>query len=436
MKKQILLPLITSVLILTACGAEYSDDPSLSDTSPSSEQGSVIDPADTAISEAEALAIASSYWGIKNGDIAPENGFIYRIESRGTIQTPDGITAYDIYLRWLVEIFGPSHYSTVENIWVDTATGAVMPPAGDLHVHAFGDWTVVKEATCTEEGMRLRLCPCGDGETRAISPLPHAQVPIPAVEPTITEDGLLGGIYCETCDQVLTPPTVVPYIGHTNLACGFAEGATAYTITGRGECTAAEVYIPAYIDGREIRFIAEEAFFGDQTLTALRLPTTLCDIETAAFAFCTGLRELVIPDSVLSISPDAFYGCSGLTRVVLPDDMLIIHSAAFSHCTSLTDLQLPEKLQIIHLYAFEQCTSLTRLVIPEKTTEIQSCAFRGCSSLTEIYLPAGLRILENGVFDGCTALTDIYFGGTEAKWNSLGYEVPDGVTVHFKVRPE
>lgn len=36
------------------------------------------------------------------------------------------------------------------------------------HVHTFGEWTTVKEATCIEEGMKERICNCGEKETENI----------------------------------------------------------------------------------------------------------------------------------------------------------------------------------------------------------------------------------------------------------------------------
>lgn len=42
------------------------------------------------------------------------------------------------------------------------------------HVHAFGEWTVEKEATCTEEGELVRTCTCGEKETQPIEKTAHS----------------------------------------------------------------------------------------------------------------------------------------------------------------------------------------------------------------------------------------------------------------------
>ena len=41
------------------------------------------------------------------------------------------------------------------------------------HEHAFGEWTTTREATCTEDGSRERVCECGEKETEVIAALGH-----------------------------------------------------------------------------------------------------------------------------------------------------------------------------------------------------------------------------------------------------------------------
>ena len=41
------------------------------------------------------------------------------------------------------------------------------------HEHSFGEWTVTREATCTEDGSRERVCECGEKETEVIAALGH-----------------------------------------------------------------------------------------------------------------------------------------------------------------------------------------------------------------------------------------------------------------------
>ena len=44
------------------------------------------------------------------------------------------------------------------------------------HTHSFGEWTVTKEATCTEDGEQTRTCDCGYSETQVIPATGHDYV--------------------------------------------------------------------------------------------------------------------------------------------------------------------------------------------------------------------------------------------------------------------
>ena len=309
------------------------------------------------------------------------------------------------------DLSSPSDTAATESTPTPAITVPADTDAGSTeslpHDHAFGDWVPIEPASCTAEGRRERTCPvCGETESQPLSKTAHAKSGIPAVAPTLTENGLSGGMYCTVCGQVLVEPSPTPYVGHTDLSYDVLDRERCI-ITGRGSCDAAELYIPAVIDGYRVVSIAEEAFFGDAALTALALPMGLNSIGSTAFACCPNLATVTFPDSLLEISPDAFSNCPALTRVALPDDLLILHAGVFSHCTALSEVTLPDKLQIIH-----------------------GNAFYGCTALTRITLPAGASEIRENAFDGCTALTEICFEGTEAAWNAIGYTPPEGVAVH------
>ncbi len=62
------------------------------------------------------------------------------------------------------------------------------------HTHAFGEWTVTKEATCTEDGEQTRSCECGYSETQVIPATGHDYV---------------NGV-CANCGAVQTPDKPTP----------------------------------------------------------------------------------------------------------------------------------------------------------------------------------------------------------------------------------
>lgn len=43
----------------------------------------------------------------------------------------------------------------------------------DAHYHTYGAWTVEKVATCTETGIRMKTCSCGDVQSETIPARGH-----------------------------------------------------------------------------------------------------------------------------------------------------------------------------------------------------------------------------------------------------------------------
>lgn len=70
--------------------------------------------------------------------------------------------------------------------------------------HAYGEWTVSEEATCTKEGKKISVCQnCGDTQIETIPASGHREEIIPAKEPTCEEPGLTESIRCSVCGEIL-----------------------------------------------------------------------------------------------------------------------------------------------------------------------------------------------------------------------------------------
>ena len=85
-----------------------------------------------------------------------------------------------------------------------------IPATGN---HAYGDWVIVKEATCTEEGLRTQTCAnCGDVIEEVIPKVDHTwnegEV---SKQPTCTEDGIKT-FTCTVCGDTKTE--VITATGH------------------------------------------------------------------------------------------------------------------------------------------------------------------------------------------------------------------------------
>lgn len=90
-------------------------------------------------------------------------------------------------------------------------------PETEPHVHAFGEWVTVKEASCTAAGEQQRPCACGEAETESIEALGHTEAVDQAIAPTCTQSGMTEGKHCSVCSEVLTAQEIVEALGHTEV---------------------------------------------------------------------------------------------------------------------------------------------------------------------------------------------------------------------------
>ena len=302
------------------------------------------------------------------------------------------------------------------------------------HTHSFGDWKVVAEPTCTEEGLRERVCACGEKESEEIEALGHTPseaIKENEVAATCTTSGSYDEVvYCAACGEELSRKTVeVVSLGHDYVKgvcarCGeeepFTEG-LIFELSGDGasyavtvyQGTSTEVYIPSYYQG---------------------LPVT--SIGDRAFEWCSSLTSIMIPDSVISIGEWAFAGCSNLTSITIPDSVTSIGVGAFGDCGRLTSISVESKNQVYHssgncLIETQSKTLIAGCetsVIPAdgSVTSIGESAFDDCVNLKSITIPDSVTYIDFCAFEYCSSLETIYYRGSKAEWNEIEIGVSNG----------
>lgn len=139
--------------------------------------------------------------------------------------------------------------------------------------------------------------------------------------------------------------------------------------------SAAELEIPAEIDGKKVTVIGRSAFSECEELTSVTIPEGVTIIGICAFYNCPSLQTLNIAKSVRIIENAAFSDCTALTSVVIPDGVEIIKHGAFSDCSSLRSVTLSDSVQVIETYAFLDCPSLKSIHIPDTVLGIEQEAF-------------------------------------------------------------
>ena len=85
----------------------------------------------------------------------------------------------------------------------------------NIHVHSFGDWTMVKKPTCTEDGMQERLCSCGEKQEQVVPALGHTIEVDEKVPATCTKTGLTQGSHCSVCHEIIDKQETIEKSEHT-----------------------------------------------------------------------------------------------------------------------------------------------------------------------------------------------------------------------------
>ncbi len=175
--------------------------------------------------------------------------------------------------------------------------------------------------------------------------------------------------------------------------------------------TAADLEIPAELDGKQVVRIHARAFQGKEFIKTVKVPQGVAGIGAEAFQNCVNLTEAVLPGSVV-LEGNPFAGCRSLTDLVLEGEEpnYILEGGILLN---------KDKTALIC------CVGSTagRVEIPDTITDIVPAAFQGCAKLTHVHIPAQVTSLPKGLFSGCTA-TLIVAKGSEAEVYAKKYQIP------------
>lgn len=217
----------------------------------------------------------------------------------------------------------------------ENVTGTVTKVDSN-HVHQYSDGDIVKEATCTSEGYKLKKCGCGAEELERIPKKAHNWVENGHQDATCTKDGyteykcsacgatkhdniisatgehhftvvkeVVAPTYtsegytiykCETCDETEKRDVVPMLVPESNGASSGGSSAVTLTVTGAG------VYETSIADGRYVVAVPAETAVLSGCLSNLK---ELKAQGVNTLVFRTQLRETALNiDSMLSLGVD------------------------------------------------------------------------------------------------------------------------------------
>ena len=202
----------------------------------------------------------------------------------------------------------------------------------------------------------------------------------------------------------------------------------------------------------KIEFVPDRAFcttsgydgnsIGKETLTSIRLPKTIREINYWAFGGCSNLREINFTELTnLQYLGSYSFQATSLQVIDLSNTKLTEIDNAFGYVKSLESVKFPTSLtrlgnvfsgsnltEIDLSYCtnlksmestFSDCRKLVKVTLPEGLTSIDY-VFNGCENLTTVNLPKSLQVIGNYTFNSTKIQKADLSGLTELK--SIGYD--------------
>ena len=334
------------------------------------------------------------------------------------------------------------------------------PEEPDVHTHNFGEWEVVTEPTCTQEGLRERVCVCGEKESEEIAALGHTPGETAKENETVatcTENGSYDEvIYCTVCEEELSRKTVeIDPLGHdyVNGVCSRCHDAIAteglvfelltaetganfeeffgegfedfYACTGM---TAAEenVVIPSTYNGLPVRMVQ---WFDLEPEISNRIDSFYFPDSVQMIYFSEALTFEDLTEIRLPRNPNAMiYGSTLLSGCAFYNDPNNWDNGALYMDDWLiaTNDDLPEEYTVKQgtvgiaagafvdgMRGWHYESHVKKVTVPDGIQVLYG-SFMGCVSLEEVMLPDSLSAIGFGAFAECESLESIV--------------IPDGVT--------
>lgn len=311
---------------------------------------------------------------------------------------------------------------------------------GEALGHNWGEWTVVTEPGCTEEGLEQRICAKDPEhvETRPIAATGHNYTTATCTEPSVCtvcgeeSAGAIGHDWgdvsyiwssdnssvtakrtCLRCKEV-EQETVNTRSSITKEATCDAQGETTYTTDGFKNSS-------YFVQTKTVDNLSA---LGHDWIAATRGETLGYEWSLGSLTWRfdreSGTLTILGEGPMTSIPGKNWSECkTNIKKIVIADGVSSIKSEAFSGCTQLQDVDIGDSVGIIGYGAFSGCASLEKLILPASLETIGSYTFTGCSNLNEITIHSRVKIIESNIFGNQTRALTITYDGTLEQWKQI-----------------
>ncbi len=180
---------------------------------------------------------------------------------------------------------------------------------------------------------------------------------------------------------------------------------------------ATEIWVPKYHQGALVTAIDTYGFYGLRDITRIKLPDSINQIGSQAFAGDLALTAIDVygQGGVFSSLNGVLYSTVMTTLVTypigksdtswtIPEGVLTIGSNAFNSALNLTSVTFPTTLRYIEAEAFMFCQHLVSVTMNEGLESIGPNAFYW-NALVEVNLPSTVMTIAVDAFDATSTIT-------------------------------